>query len=138
MVVLPILMVAPSASAACSTRLPLTRTPLVEPRSCTVIRGGAAEVLGLLDPDLDVLARDARVVDAQVGVVAAADHDAGGRQREVLAVELEGRGGAAYLRVGGVAGGQAGLETALLRTRKRPVVRSSLASSSMLTGPVKT
>ena len=83
MVVLPILIVAPSASVAFSTRLPLTDMPLVEPRSWTRDPRLGLELLGLLDPDLDVLARDTGVVDAQVGVVAAADDDAGRGERAV-------------------------------------------------------
>ena len=97
-----------------------------------------ADVLGLLDTDLDVLARDAGVIDPQVGVVASPDRDAWRREGQLLAVELEGGRGPSYLGVRGVPPAMLALETALLRTRKRPVVSSSLVSRVMLTGPVKT
>jgi len=75
-----------------------------------VVHGDArrpAEVLGLLDPDLDVLARDPGVVDAQVGVVAPSDHDPGRAERQLLPVELQGRRRASYLGVGRVPTGHA-------------------------------
>ena len=138
MVVLPIRIVAPSASVAFSTRLPLTNIPFVEPRSCTRDAWFPVDVLGLVDADLDVLSGDAGVIDPQVGVVATPDHDAGRRQGQVLPVELR----VAVARRTWVSEGsppaRLAFETALLRTRKRPVVRSSVGSSTMLTGPVNT
>ena len=48
--------------------------------------------------ELDVPAAHAGVVDPQVGLGAAADHEAGRLQRVPGAVDLEDRAGAAYLR----------------------------------------
>ena len=56
------------------------------------------------DLELDVPAADARVVDPQVGLGAAADDQPGRVQRVPGAVDLEQRAGAAYLGVAGVAG----------------------------------
>src|SRR3954453_20658185 len=69
---------------------------------------GFAAFLGLLDADLDVLAGDPRVVDAEVGLVAAADHDAGRCEGKLFPIQLERGRGPSYLRVAGVTAGQLG------------------------------
>ena len=109
MVVLPILIVAPSARAACSTRLPLTSMPLVEPRSSTVIRGAPPRSWASSTRISMCLRETPGSSMRRSASLPAADHDAGWGERELLAVDLEGRGGSAYLGVGRVAAGQAGL-----------------------------
>ena len=73
-------------ATAWRTFWPLTVMPLVEPRSTMSICGPAG---ALLDPDLGVPPRDARIVDPEVGLAAAADHQAGRLQRVPGAVDLE-------------------------------------------------
>ena len=65
---------APSYSSADWTRSPSRKVPLVEPRSFT--RGGSDSTISR------VPARDARVVQAQVGVGAAAEHRVPVRERQ--------------------------------------------------------
>ena len=63
-----------AAAAAPLTRMPLTITPLVEPRSSTVQLPSAANAIR------GVVARDVGVVEHDVAVAAAADHRAGRRR----------------------------------------------------------
>ena len=65
---------------------------------------GDAALAAAGDLELDVPPADAGVVDAHVGLGAAADDQAGRLQRVPGAVDLEDRPGPAYLGVGRVAG----------------------------------
>ena len=103
MVVFPILTVEPSRSEVWAIRCPSTSMPLVEPRSCTD-GAGPRRRCRYLHVELDVATAHAGVVDAQVGLGAAADDQPRWLERVPGAVDLEEGARAADLGVGGLAG----------------------------------
>ena len=113
MVVLPILIVAPSARVAFSTRLPLTRHAVgraqvvhADPRLLARSCGSSTRISMCRRETPGSLTRRSASLPRPID-------DARRRERQPLAVELEGRGRAAYLGVGGVAARQADLAIGL-------------------------
>ena len=133
--VFPIRITAPSEIAAFSTRLPLTRTPLVEPRSCTLTRGPQASSVTRISMCLretpGSLTRRSASLPRPTTIPGAAS---GSRS------PLTSRKAVARRTWVSLASGPAWLILAIawLRTRNRPVVRSSATSRVTPTGPVKT
>ena len=77
---MPTVMRSPSVSVAASTRWPLTRVPLVEPRSCSSTRSSH-------DAELGVPARDPGVGQLHFGLCAATDDGAGAERDGALSLE---------------------------------------------------
>ena len=87
--------------------------------------------------ELDVPPADAGVVDAQVGLGAAAEHQAGWHEGVLGAVDLDARPRPALSAVTVGVAGHRGLRPGCWM-RKRPVERSSALSNPIVTGPGNT